>query len=105
MNGGTAQRQTQERYYEEFMFHITEQVEEVTILRTSCYGVRINQTARCPELSLRWRFMRKIQVRLTAPIMPRKREGCQHCFSSIFRNRDKALIPRTGRNSEFSRFG
>src|ERR1039458_9962157 len=52
------------------MFHITEQVEEVTILRTSCYGVRINQTARCPELSLRWRYMRKIQVRLTAPSCP-----------------------------------
>jgi hypothetical protein len=81
------------------MFHITEQVEEVTILRTSCYGVRINRTARRPELSLRWRFLRKIQVRLTAPIISENGRFVNSDFQVFFKyfpERDQALIPPAG---------
>ena len=77
-------------------FILQNRMRKLRILRTSCYGVRINRTARCPELSLRWRFMRKIQVRLTAPIIPESGRFVNPDFQVLFNyfpERDQALIP------------
>ena len=73
VNRSRAQGETEERDCEEFTFHIAELFEVNYIPRTSRCGIPVNWIARCPELTLRWRFVRKIGVWLTVLIMPRKR--------------------------------